>query len=136
VIRKVVVGTDTEAAADLAVAQAAALSLAHDAELVVLYVEPPVDAREIFAPGELPDPDDYLRQLPERFPSVKMRTLHELGEPAETICAVATEEGADLIVLGNRGLHGKRRRFLGSVPNTVVRQSPCSVFIVDTRSAQ
>jgi nucleotide-binding universal stress UspA family protein len=102
----------------------------------VLYVEPPVDAREMFAPSELPDPDGYLRQIPGRFPEIPVRVRRELGEPAEMIRAVAVEELADVIVLGNRGIHSKRRWFLGSVPSAVVRRSPCSVFIVDTRRAE
>jgi nucleotide-binding universal stress UspA family protein len=135
-MQKIVVGTDAEAAADLAVSQAAELARSHDAELIVLYVEPPVDAREVFAPSQLPDPDAYLRQIPARFPAIKLRIRRELGDPAKMICAVAVEERADVIVVGNRGIHSRRRRFLGSVPHGVLRGSPCSVFIVDTRRAQ
>jgi nucleotide-binding universal stress UspA family protein len=39
-------------------------------------------------------------------------------------------------VVGNRGTHDKRRRYLRSVPNGVVHCAPCSVFVVDTRKAQ
>ena len=135
-IQKIVLGTDTSTAADLAVGAAADLAKAHDGELLVLYVKPPLDAREVFDPGRLPNPDNYLEAIRQRFPDVKTRTRSEVGDPAETICDVAEEERADVIVVGNRGTHGKRRWFLGSVPNAVVQHSPCSVFIVDTRSAQ
>jgi nucleotide-binding universal stress UspA family protein len=135
-MQRIVVGTDTEAAADLAVERAAALSQLHGAELVVLYVEPVADAREVFAPRQLPDPDLYLKHIPERFPTLPVRVRRELGEAAETICAVAVEEQADVIVVGNRGAHSRRRWFLGSVAHAVVHRSPCSVYIVDTRSAQ
>lgn len=135
-IQKIVVGTDTSAAADLAVQHAAELARAHDSELLVLYVRPPVDAREVFDPGKLPDPNAYLERVRERFPDVKTRIRLESGDPAEAICDVAQEEAADTIVVGNRGTHGRRRWFLGSVPNAVVQHAPCSVFIVDTRSAQ
>jgi nucleotide-binding universal stress UspA family protein len=66
---------------------------------------------------------------------VKVRTRSETGDPAEMICEVAEEEGADLIVVGNRGVHGKKRWFLGSVPLAVATHAPCSVYIVDTREA-
>lgn len=135
-IQKVLVGTDTSTAADLAVEAAADLAKAHDAELLVLYVKPPLDAREVFDPSKMPDPVAYLDRIGERFPDVKTRTRSEAGDPAETICDVAESEAADTIVVGNRGTHGKRRWFLGSVPNAVVQHSPCSVFIVDTRRAQ
>lgn len=135
-MEKVLVGTDASAAADLAVEAAADLAKAHDAELLVLYVKPPLDAREVFDPSKMPDPVAYLDRIGERFPDVKTRTRSEAGDPAETICDVAESEAADTIVVGNRGTHGKRRWFLGSVPNAVVQHSPCSVFIVDTRRAQ
>jgi nucleotide-binding universal stress UspA family protein len=135
-IQKILVGTDTSASADLAVAAAADLAKAHDAEMLVLYVRPALDAREVFDPGKVPDPDGYLERIRERFPAVKVRTRLEPGDPAEVICDVAEAEAVDAIVVGNRGTHGKKRWFLGSVPNAVVQHSPCSVYVVDTRAAQ
>lgn len=135
-MQKVLVGTDTSAAADLAVDAAAELARAQDAELIVLFVKPPLDAREVFDPKGMPDPESYLSRIADRFPETKTRTRAEAGDPAETICDIAEEEGADVIVVGNRGVHGKKRWFLGSVPLGVATHSPCSVYIVDTRSAQ
>ncbi|MGD0852905.1 MAG: universal stress protein [Acidimicrobiales bacterium] len=53
------------------------------------------------------------------------------GDPADTLIAKADEVGADLIVVGNRGMKGVRR-VLGSVPNSVAHGAACSVLIVDT----
>ena len=135
-IRSIMVGTDTSPAATLAVEEAAQLAQANDAELLVLYVRPPVDAREMFDPAGMPDVDRHLEELTQGLAGVKVRTRQEAGDPAETICDVAEKEGVDVIVVGNRGTRGRRRWFLGSVPNAVVQHSPCSVFIVDTREAQ
>ena len=49
---------------------------------------------------------------------------------AEAILDVARREGADLIVVGNRGMSNPR--FLGGVPNNVVHHAPCSVLVVHT----
>lgn len=54
------------------------------------------------------------------------------GPPADAILGVAEEVGADLIVIGNRGMTGAKRFVLGSVPNSVAHRSPCSVLIVST----
>ena len=99
-------------------------------------MKPPLDAREVFDPGKVPDPNGYLGRLGTRYTDLKVRTREEAGDPAETICDVAEEEAADVIVVGNRGTHGKKRWFLGSVPNAIVQHAPCSVYIVDTRAAQ
>jgi nucleotide-binding universal stress UspA family protein len=61
--------------------------------------------------------------------------LHALpSEPADALIAVAEDVGADLLVVGNRGMSGARRFVLGSVPNTVSHHCPCSLLIVDTTS--
>jgi nucleotide-binding universal stress UspA family protein len=57
-----------------------------------------------------------------------------LGQPAEAVIGVAEREQADLIVVGNKGMVGKRR-VLGSVPNSVAHGAPCSVLLVDTHEA-
>jgi len=135
-IRSILVGTDTSTAATVAVEEACRLARTHDAELVVLYVRPPIDAREVFDPGRVPDVDRYFADLAPRLTGVAVRTRREDGDAAETICDVAEQEAVDVIVVGNRGTHGRKRWFLGSVPNAVVQHSPCSVYIVDTRDAQ
>ena len=56
------------------------------------------------------------------------------GGAVDSIVKVAEEVGADLIVVGNKGMHGARR-VLGSVPNSVAHRAPCSVLIVDTEGA-
>lgn len=55
------------------------------------------------------------------------------GSPVEAIVGVADDCGADLIVVGNRGMKGARR-VLGSVPNSVAHRAGCSVLIVQTCS--
>lgn len=133
---RIVVGTDTSASADLAVAAAAELARARDAELVVLHVRSPGGARDVVDPRKAADPAAYLNGVGGRFPDVRTRTRTERGDPAERICGVAAEEGAETIVVGNRGAQGSWWRVRDAVPTMVVRHSPCSVLIVDTRSAQ
>jgi nucleotide-binding universal stress UspA family protein len=53
------------------------------------------------------------------------------GDPADAILKVAKDTGADLIVLGSRGMQGARR-VLGSVPNKVSHRAPCDLLIVQT----
>jgi nucleotide-binding universal stress UspA family protein len=132
----IVVGTDTTAAADLAVEDAARLARDRNAELLVLYVRPGSELQTVVDPTKAADPGGYLLRIAARFPGLSIRTRVERGDPAEQICGVAAEEAADTIVIGNRGTHGHWWRVRDSVPNLVLRHAPCSVLIVDTRRAQ
>ncbi len=53
------------------------------------------------------------------------------GDPADVVIKLAGDVGADLVVVGNRGMKGVRR-VLGSVPNSIAHGAACSVLIVDT----
>ena len=63
---------------------------------------------------------------------VPVRTHHREGDAADAILDVAEERGADLIVVGNKGMTGAKRFLLGSVPNKVSHHAPCSVLIIRT----
>lgn len=52
------------------------------------------------------------------------------GEPAAGILDVARDVGADLIVVGSRGLSGLKRLVLGSVSRNVLTAAPVSVLVV------
>ena len=132
----ILVGTDSSAAADLAVDHAAKLARDRESDLVVLLVRPDGDLRSVVDPSKAADPDRYLARVTDRFPEVPTTTRIEHGDAAERIVAVAEELRADPIVVGNRGTQGSWWRVKDSVPNLVLRHAPCSVFIVDTRRAQ
>jgi nucleotide-binding universal stress UspA family protein len=54
----------------------------------------------------------------------------DLGRPGYVICDTAKSWGADLIVMGRRGLAGLGELLLGSVSNYVAHYAPCSVMTV------
>jgi nucleotide-binding universal stress UspA family protein len=135
-MNKILVGTDTSAAADLAVQSAAELARTNDTELLVLHVRPDSAARDAVDPKKAADPSAYLAEMERRFPSITVRSWSESGDPAERLVAIAEQERVETIVIGNRGAHGSWWRVRDSVPNLVLRHAPCSVMIVDTRAAQ
>jgi nucleotide-binding universal stress UspA family protein len=61
------------------------------------------------------------------------RAVHEhlsARGPDEEIAATAEKLGADLIVIGTRGLGGLRSLLLGSVAERTLRIAPCAVMTV------
>jgi nucleotide-binding universal stress UspA family protein len=138
VITTVAVGTDGTATADEAVKSAAAIAKRFGAKLVLL------SAFEKGAPS--PQREDIELQWASsssaRLSSALERAQADLrrdglecdcrideGDPAEVLVRLADECGADLLVIGNKGM---KRRVLGSVPNSVTHKADCSVLVVKT----
>jgi nucleotide-binding universal stress UspA family protein len=74
---------------------------------------------------------------PSRAPAARAEGLeavtHARGDDhAKALIAVAEEQDADLLVVGNRSVSRASRFLLGSVPNKVSHHAPCSVLIVRT----
>lgn len=69
-----------------------------------------------------------MAKLAERYPAAK--TLLREGAPRKTIGDVASEIGADLIVMGTHGRTGLAHVVFGSVAEHVVRHSPVPVLTV------
>jgi len=57
-----------------------------------------------------------------------------IGKAAHEILAVAREIGADLIIVGTKGLTGVERMVLGSVAEQVVREAGCTVEVARKRT--
>ncbi len=144
--KRIVVGTDGSETANLAVKHAADLAKATGASLdVVSAFEPVSSQRQAAKAGELPGDlahatgprEDVNVRLgaAENIAAgigVEVKTYAREGDPADAILDVAEETGADLIVVGNKGMTGARRFLLGSVPNKITHHSPCGVYIVRT----
>ena len=127
----IVVGAHKSETARRAV-EAAQLARALGAHLHLVGAYPkdggPIDGKD--TPGRA----DAERNLDAMVPAAGSQkfTTHALpGDPAKAILSVAKEVGADLIVVGNKGMRGKGR-YLGSVPNDIAHQAPCAVLIVST----
>lgn len=62
--------------------------------------------------------------------------LTRVGDPADVIVEVATEVGADLIVLGTHGSEGLARLMHESVAENVLHRAPCGVLIYPYQPAK
>ena len=142
----IVVGTDGSQTAGEAVRQAVALAKQLGARLDIVSAYEPVSSARLReeaqqVPGDLQwmvnpreDVDATLREAAETVEQagVGVETFAREGDPADAILDVAEERGADLIIVGNKGMTGAKRFLLGSVPNKVSHHAPCSVLIIRT----
>jgi nucleotide-binding universal stress UspA family protein len=142
----IVVGTDGSDSARRAVDEAIRIAKALGSKLhVVSAFEPtrgariagaPEGAAKVWAP--LPDAavEATLNEAAAavRIAGAEVQTHAVQKDPADALLDVANEVGANMIVVGNRGMHGARRLALGNVPNKVSHHARCNVLIVSTDS--
>lgn len=77
--------------------------------------------------------DRLLQQSTARARELGARQIHTVtdqGDAADSILDMAKEAGADMIVLGHRGLGRIKTLLLGSVAQKVVQQAECTVVSV------
>lgn len=74
--------------------------------------------------------NDILAQAKEKVGGLKAEFVAAPGRPSKVIVDTAKKSGADLVVIGSRGLSGLAEFFLGSVSSEVAQLSPVSVLIV------
>jgi nucleotide-binding universal stress UspA family protein len=144
-IRRILVATGGSEWSDHALRYALDLAVAYRVEeVVVLYVVPPAARVTVDPMGMVvlpPAPDAQAAtttgeeivaraEAEARSRGVACRTLVRHGPVADEIVRAASEERADLVVVGSRGLTGIRRLLLGSISNEVAVKAPCPVLIV------
>ncbi len=142
-VNTVAVGTDGSGTADKAVEFAIDLAARYEARIVFIsaYVpvresrlarertEAPEDLQWTINPAE--DVDATLRDCEQRAEERGLRWASEAreGDAARILVELAESNEADILVIGNKGM---QRKVLGSVPNSVSHNAPCSVLIVKT----
>ena len=147
---KIFVGVDFTASADSALRWVAELRRFGTCDIVAAYLNWPPEERTrlgLFSPGALlknpPDMQQVLeRDLREKVTSilgsegVRARVRGEWEKPEAAIIAMATEEQADLIVLGTHQWRGFSRLRHGSVSRGVLHHAPMSVACVPASAVE
>jgi nucleotide-binding universal stress UspA family protein len=136
----IVVGVDGSAHSRKALERAAAEAAAHGAPLIVLVIHQAV--RDVYGSAShygddaaltekakeaaQAETDQVLAAAGAKPASVTVTAVH--GLPVDEL--VKASEGADMIVLGRRGMGGFVRLLMGSVSSQVAQHAQCPVLIV------
>lgn len=137
-VTRIVVGVDASDGAIRALDWAADEARLRGARLELVHAFPTPELVALPSIVTLPS-DEELRHAAEQVIAdtvLKAKDLGNLevqhvvaaGGPASVLCEVA--EGAELLVVGARGLGGFRGLLLGSVTHQVVTHSPCPVVVI------
>ncbi len=145
-IETILVPTDFSAHAEHAVDHAVGLAKTFSARIHLLH------AYSLPVPMTFPDTvaltqsfwDEVRAYATEKLEEIRSRVSGEgvsceievIGElPFQAVVDTAERIGADLIVMGTRGLTGLKHVLLGSVAERTVRLSPCPVLTVKDAAA-
>ena len=138
-MKTILVGYDESEPAKRALARAAELAVAFDAEVIVTSVAPALvgaSAARGIGPIDPADPPELHREelqhaaafLGER--GVRATYTVALGNPATEILDLAESRNADLIVVGTRDAGLLERLVAPSVSSSVKRKAHCDVLVV------
>jgi 3-phenylpropionate/trans-cinnamate dioxygenase ferredoxin reductase subunit len=119
--RRILAGTDGSPTATEAARKAFELAMLVKADVTLAYVGDPIVGAITLEQAAAGKPE-----------GVNVDPWVTQGDPAEKICEIAGSGEVDLVVVGNKGMAGARRFFLGSVPNKVAHDAPTDVLIVKT----
>lgn len=138
-LRTILVAVDFSPAAESGIARAADLAAVYGADLCLVHalawIDDPDDLAEVdaLAAAELQQAAaDRLERsaLPLRGRGLRVATVVEIGQPSQVVLQVAGRVGADLVVVGTRGLTGWRHVLLGSTAQRVLEGASCPVLAV------
>jgi len=140
----IVVGTDGSETATRALDRAAALAAALGATLHVVsaYADRPggvpsagvsLDAGWAVAAKSAAEKVVADAEAKARDAGVKDVSGQAMaGEPAEALLRSTVDRGADLLVVGSKGMQSTARFLLGPIANKVSRRMSCDLLIVET----
>jgi nucleotide-binding universal stress UspA family protein len=142
----IVVGTDGSKTATEAVREAVDMAKAVGAKVELVSAYAPVSEQRLRAerrraPADMQtvvnprrETDTILSDAADiaRAADVEVDVHARQGDPSDAILDVAEELGADLVIVGNKGMTGAKRFMLGSVPDRISHHAPCSVLIIRT----
>jgi nucleotide-binding universal stress UspA family protein len=120
--KNILVGTDGSATAAIAVDRAVEVAAATGARLTILTVDREERGRKIV--------DEVAGKHAGSGVDIETKVL--TGDPASVLVDETERGGYDLLVVGNKGMTGASRFFLGSVPNKVSHHAPSALLIVRT----
>jgi len=134
------VATDRSRSADHAVAWAADMAERYEAELLIVQVlvreNPTVTQAGAAEATRASFAAEDLKMFAHEMAGSRGRAKVVVADnPSDAIVDAADDEEADVLVVGNVGMSGRKEFLLGNVPNRVSHNARCTVVIVNSAEA-
>ena len=152
-IKKIMVALAFSEYAEGIFGYAAGLAKSLDAELIVVSI---INVRDVQAVGTISsmgydvDSGQYVANIKNErrsqlekfikaaaFPADKIKTIIQVGDPADELLKTAVRQNVDMIVMGIKGRTNLEYMFVGSVAEKMFRRSPVPIVSYrDEKSAE
>lgn len=140
-INNILVPVDFTKSSLYAAGFAASLAQTHNARLYVLHVKEPFPVHGRIVAGSLEDVQKHRMikeqaELPEVIPAafknaIEVEEIQVIGIPVyRVIVEKARQFSVDVIVMASQDRKGWRRIFKKNTVKQIIRNAPCSVFVV------
>lgn len=139
--KKILLPTDGSSYADQEIERASKL-IADDGEIIILSVAGKLTSSAFQSrsnvkkinEGMLAEAEDAVKHMKEKFDDkLNVKTVVEVGFPAEKIDEVAERENVELIIISASGKSGIHKFFIGSVAEKVLKTSEIDVLLVHNK---
>ena len=119
------------------------LSSQLSASIAIVFVIDPAKVNKDAESGRLPqeqiaklkmEADKIINGITKQFNECKFERFLPEGKPSEEIVTIASDWGADLIIMGTLGKTGIKRLLLGSTAENTLRLSHTPILIVPAKS--
>lgn len=135
-ISRILIPTDPDRVADDTIDYGIAMAEAFDAEVHALSVLDRPQQRDQIRADLESNAHEVLESIVAASSERGLESQEHVrsGQPAEVILAAVEELGIDLVVMGTHARSGVDRVLLGSVAESVIRESPVPVLTVTPES--
>jgi nucleotide-binding universal stress UspA family protein len=138
--KNILFATDFSPAAAHAIPYVKEIAEHYNADLVTLYVRPPVV--NLMTPAVWPveidagkaEDEKHREEVLKTFVGIRTQALIEEGDIQACLAAAIEKNNTDLVVVGTRGRNGIGKLLLGSVAEEILRTAPCPVLTVGPHS--
>jgi nucleotide-binding universal stress UspA family protein len=139
---KILVALDRSEKSQFVLVEALTLAKSVDADVLLIHVVSPMEERLRSAANQVREAEEsgmlLLRSRAQQALELGVKTEFSqvTGDPGRTICRVAEDWGADVIILGRRERSGLSEMLLGSMSSYILHHAPCSILTVQGKAAR
>jgi len=129
-LKNILVATDFSSASQMGTLCATSVARRHQAKLYIAHIVSSSSEKAVMEGWRIGQAETISQLLADRLDGIEYELVVDQGEVWPALSQMIADKSVGLVVLGTRGRTGVRKFMLGSVAETIFRQSICPVITV------